>query len=110
MAGFHLTTASNIICPHGGRAILSTMNSHALANRALVLLESDVHMIGGCPFTVGQKYSPCVRIKWSGGTSQVMVNNTPTLTQTSVGQCFNAEGVVQGVATIVNTQQEASAR
>ncbi len=110
MAGFHLTTTSNIMCPHGGRATLMTTNPHALADGSLVLLESDIHTVTGCPFTVGQKYSPCVRIEWSAGASNVTVNGTATLTQNSIGQCYNGEGAVQGVATIVNTQQETSAR
>jgi hypothetical protein len=110
MAGFHLTTMSTIMCPHGGQALLITTQAQALADRALVLLETDIHTVVGCPFTVGQKYSPCVRIEWSAGATNVTVNGTATLTQTSIGQCFNAEGAVQGVATIVSTQQEASAR
>lgn len=110
MAGFHLTTMSSIMCPHGGRATLSTTHSHALADGSLVLLETDIHPVVGCPFTVGQKYSPCVRIEWSAGSSTTTVSSTATLIQSSIGQCFNAEGGLQGVATIVNTQQEASAR
>jgi hypothetical protein len=108
MSGNHLTTASTIMCSHGGRALLTTANMRVSANGSNVLLESDVHAIVGCPFTVGNKYSPCVRIEWTAGTSRVFINGTKTLVVTSIGQCFNAEGGIQGVATIVNTQQRAS--
>lgn len=110
MAGNVLTTASTIMCTHGGQATLFTLNSKVFAQGAPALLETDVHPVAGCPFTVGPKYSPCVRIEWSAGSTQVAVNGTPVLTQSSIGKCFGAEGAIQGVATIVNTQPKVSAR
>ena len=110
MAGNILTTASSVMCTHGGQATLTTSNSKVLAQGAPALLETDVHPVAGCPFTVGPKYSPCVRIEWSAGSKQVTAGGTPVLTRSSIGKCFGAEGAVQGVATIVNTQPKASAR
>jgi hypothetical protein len=112
MAGNVLTTASTVMCAHGGQAYLSTSNSKVFAKGAPALLETDVHLVvpGTCPFTVGSKYSPCVRIEWSAGASKVDVDGTPVLTRSSVGKCFGAEGAVQGLATIKNTQREVSAR
>lgn len=105
-----LTTASTLQCPHGGQALLVTANARVAADHAPVLLESDIHIVTGCPFTVGSSPSPCVRIDWSGGSRQVRINNTATLTTTSIGQCCNAAGAVQGVAVIVNTQQRVKAQ
>jgi hypothetical protein len=110
MPGKNLTTASQIMCPHGGRATLLTTNTKVFADNALVLLESDVHPVVGCPFTVGPKYSPCVRIEWSAGSTKVTVNSTATLVKTSIGKCMNAEGAPQGIATIVNTQTQVEAQ
>lgn len=110
MPGNILTTASTIMCTHGGQAILSTSNTKVFANGAPALLELDVHPVAGCPFTVGTKYSPCVRIEWSAEASKVTVNGTAVLVQSSIGKCINAEGATQGVATIVNTQMEAFAQ
>ncbi len=110
MAGHVLTTASAVMCTHGGQATLFTSNSKVLAQGAPALLETDVHPVAGCPFTVGPKYSPCVRIEWSAGSKQVTVGGTPVLTRSSIGKCFGAEGAVQGVATVVNTQPKVSAR
>lgn len=104
MPGNNLTTNSQIMCMHGGKAILSTKNTKIFADNASVLLESDIHPVVGCPFTVGTKYSPCVRIEWSAGASQVTVDGAVVLVQSSIGKCINAEGVFQGVATIINTQ------
>lgn len=105
-----LTTSSSIMCPHGGQAILTTANSRVYAQQAQILLESDEHSVTGCSFTLpGPKYSPCVRIQWSAGSTHVVIDDTPVLLRNSVGQCLNAEGATQGVATIGNTQTRVSA-
>lgn len=108
MPGNFLNTMSTIICPHGGQALLTTSNTQVSASQAKVLLASDVHTIAGCPFMVGNKYSPCIRLEWSAATSRVAIHGTGALVTGSIGQCLNAEGVTQGVATIVNTQTKAS--
>ena len=110
MPGSILTTASTIMCPHGGRATLFTSNRKAFAGDTPTLLESDIHPVVGCPFTVGSKYSPCIRIEWSAGASRATVYGAPVLVRSSIGKCLNAEGAPQGVATIVNTQIKASVR
>jgi hypothetical protein len=110
MPGNHLTTASAIQCPHGGRATLTTANTKVSAGGALVLLESDIHLVVGCPFTVGLKYSPCIRIEWSAGASKVAAQAVKALVQSSIGKCINSEGAPQGIAMIVNTQTKAFAQ
>jgi hypothetical protein len=110
MPGKVLTTASTIQCPHGGRAMLQTANTKTFAGGASVLLEADVHLVVGCPFTIGLKYSPCVRIEWSAGASKVTVQQSKVLVQSSIGKCINAEGAPQGVAIIGTTQMKALAQ
>jgi len=111
MPGNILTTASTVMCIHGGQAILFTSHTKGIGSGSPVLLESDVHPVVGCPFTLpGGKYSPCVRIEWSAGANQVAVNGVAVLVQSSLGKCLSAEGAIQGVATKVNTQIKASAR
>ncbi len=111
MPGRILTTASTIMCPHGGQATLTTSNTSVLADSAPVLLESDIHTVAGCPFTLpGPKPSPCVRIEWSAGASSVTVDGTPVLIESSMGRCISPEGAPQGLAVIVNTQVKGSAR
>jgi hypothetical protein len=109
MPGQVLTVSSTIQCPHGGRALLTTGNTKMRAEGAFALLETDVHTVVGCPFTVGSKYSPCLRIEWSAGASLVQAQSA-VLVRTSVGKCFNGENVTQGVALIATTQSKVSAR
>ncbi|MBS1912264.1 MAG: hypothetical protein JST22_09790 [Bacteroidetes bacterium] len=105
MPGAVLTTLSTVMCPHGGQAILTTANTACSVDNGSALLETDVHTVAGCPFTLpGPKYSPCIRIQWSAGSAAAGCNGTPVLVASSIGQCYSAEGVVQGVAIIVNTQ------
>jgi hypothetical protein len=114
MPGNILTTSSTVLCTHGGSATLTTANSKVMADNMPALLESDVHTVAGCPFQIpigtGTKPSPCIRIEWSAGSSQLQVNGVGVLLQSSVGKCYSAEGAIQGVASIVNTQMKASAR
>jgi hypothetical protein len=107
MPGEFLTVQSQIQCPHGGQAVLTTANSKVSAVSAFILLESDVHQVAGCSFTLpGPKPSPCVTIEWQAGAAKSTINGTKGLLKSSIGQCKSAEGAVQGTAIIVNTQMK----
>jgi hypothetical protein len=97
-----LTIENQIQCPHGGQAILETTNSAFLVDGSPALLESDLHAIVGCPFTVGVVYSPCVLIEWAGGAEMLSVDGAGVLLETSIGSCANAAGAPQGVAIIMD--------
>jgi len=103
-----LTTASTILCAHGGTAVLSTDNSHVSAG-ARVLLESDTHTVVGCGFTTSEGDSFCQTIEWAGGATRVKVGGTAPLHDSSLGTCKNSEGVAQGTAIVVVTQPRVNA-
>jgi len=104
-----LTIDSQIQCPHGGEAILLTTNSTLLVDDTPALLESDIHEVVGCTFTVGVVYDPCVLINWSGGAEMLTVGNVGVLLESSVGACCNAAGAPQGVALIGGASPEVDA-
>ena len=114
MPGNVLTINSTVLCMHGGSAVLTTANSKLMVDNAPALLETDVHTVAGCPFQIpigtGTKPSPCIRIEWSGGSTQVQVNGVGVLVQSSIGKCYSPEGAMQGMANIVNTQMKVSAK
>jgi len=101
-----LTSASIVMCPHGGMAQLITTNTDALIQGAPALLQTDMHPIVGCSFTP-VAYSPCVLIRWITAATQTSVHNIPVLLQTSVGLCLNAAQAPQGTAIVVQVQQQA---
>lgn len=101
-----LTSASTVMCPHGGQALLTTSNSEATIEGAPALLQTDIHPIVGCPFTPAA-YMPCLTIRWVTGATQTKAGGVPVLLQNSVGLCLNAAQVPQGTALVVQVQQQA---
>jgi len=108
MPGNLLTMTSRVQCPHGGFVLLITSNTHIFVSGAPVLLQSDIHPVLGCPFTIGPKYSPCIRVEWTAGTTKMTIGGQAALMQSSIGKCINAEGAPQGLAIIASTQPQVS--
>jgi hypothetical protein len=93
------------MCTHGGKAILTTSNTKVKIENAAALLETDVHTVAGCSFTLpGPKPSPCIRIEWTAGAMLCKNDGTKLLLQSSVGKCLSAEGAMQGLAMTTQTQ------
>lgn len=110
MPGYILTTTSTVMCTHGGTAQLTTSNTKFKIDGSPALLESDIHPVTGCPFTIPpSKPQPCIRIEWSMGAVQCKCDGTPVLIQTSIGKCISAEGATQGLAIVAMTQMKAQA-
>jgi len=110
MPGYILTTASQVKCMHGGTAMLTTANTQLKIDGAPALLESDVHAVVGCPFTIPPaKPSPCVKIEWEMGAVMCKSQGTPVLIQSSLGKCISAEGATQGLAIVAQTQMKLQA-
>lgn len=94
---------------HGGTAILITANTKLTVDNTSALLESDIHAVVGCPFTIGPKYSPCIRIEWSNGSAMMTSNGMKVLTRSSIGKCYSPESAPQGLAIIASTQMKTTA-
>jgi len=88
--------------------MLTTSNTKMKVDGAPALLESDVHSVAGCPFTVpGPKPSPCIKIEWTAAATMCKSDGTKVLIQSSVGKCVSAEGATQGLSIIAQTQMKA---
>lgn len=104
-AGFILTTASVILCPHGGMVMhLRTGGSSELINGVPPMLLNDVYPVVGCPNAMGGAMSPCIRVEWVTASTSRFVNGVPVLIHTSVGVCYNASGAPQGAPVIASFQ------
>ena len=103
-----LTTASVLMCPHGGSVTATSSNTKAKAGDALVRM-SDTFTIAGCAFALpsGTPH-PCVRIQWVKSTQRCQAGGDFLLSQDSVGLCLAADSVPQGTAMIQSTQAHAS--
>ena len=98
-----LTTASQMMCPHGGTVSATSSNAKAKAAGAYILRPSDTFIIAGCPFVIGTAAHPCVKVSWSGA-SKSKADGDTTLNQSSTGQCVAGDQAVQGAVLILSTQ------
>jgi hypothetical protein len=99
-----LTTASVMMCPHGGTVQASPTSTNVQIGGAPVLTVSDVFVIAGCPFVIGVVPSPCVSVQWMQPAAQSTVSGNPTLTEASVGLCVAATQAPQGPVMIIEAQ------
>lgn len=108
VAGNTLNVSSTLMCPHGGSVQIISANVRVKVGGVPAALATDQFLIAGCPFQIpigtGTIPSPCLTVLWVVTDLRAKVNNTPTLSQSSVGLCQNAMQVPQGTVIIVNTQ------
>ena len=100
-----LTTASSLMCPHGGTIIGTPSAPKLTFAGAPVLTEADSFQIIGCSFTLpGGKPSPCLQIQWVKTDLKAQAGNNRTLSEASVGLCLADTGAPQGTVIVSNTQ------
>lgn len=110
MAAPLLTTASSLMCPHGGTVSIVSANARVLAAAPLALA-TDTFTIAGCPFQIPVGPAlvphPCVSVQWVLSNLHTFVNGAPTLNADSAGLCLAADQVPQGPVSVVQTQPSA---
>jgi hypothetical protein len=103
-----LTTASVLMCPHGGSVTAISSNTRSKAGAALVRM-SDTFTIAGCPFVLpGVGPQPCVTVQWVKSTARCKAGGDFLLNQDSTGLCLAVGQIPQGAAMILSTQARAS--
>ncbi len=103
-----LTTASVMMCPHGGMVQASPSSSQLQVGGASVLTAADTFIIAGCPFLIVLVPHPCVSINWVQPATRGSRGGAPVLTQASLGLCVAADMAVQGPVVIVSAQPTVS--
>lgn len=103
-----LTTATVMMCPHGGMVQAIPSSTAVQFGGAPVVTAADTFMIAGCPFVIALVPSPCLSVQWVSPALQSQVNSNPTLTEASVGLCLAATQAPQGPVTISSTQPQVS--
>lgn len=105
--GALLTTASILMCPHGGTVTAITSNAQATAGGSPLVRGSDTFTIAGCPFTLpGPVPSPCMTVQWMQTDTESKAAGDFTLSMNSMGMCLAATQAPQGTVLINNTQQK----
>ena len=77
-----LTTASVLMCPHGGTVTISSSNSKATAGGSPLVVANDTFTIAGCPFPPSGPPHPCASVKWVSPATGSTVGGAATLTRT----------------------------
>ena len=106
MGGF-LTTASTLMCPHGGTVTAIPSNTHVTLGGDPIVLATDTFMVAGCPFNIAGGAHPCLTVDWQLPAQRSECDGAQTLTQESVGLCKAGDGAVQGPVLIQATQTRA---
>ena len=100
-----LTTASVLMCPHGGTVQIISTNTRVTAGGDYLALSSDTFMIAGCPFVLpSTQPSPCMQVQWVQTAQECQTMGNFNLTEASVGLCLAATQAPQGTVLINSTQ------
>jgi hypothetical protein len=108
MMGGLLTTASVMMCPHGGTVTAISSNTRVNAGGAPILRSSDTFVIAGCPFVLGVVPHPCVTVQWLTTDLRSQVLSDSTLSEASVGMCLAPDQAPQGTVIVMTTQESVS--
>jgi hypothetical protein len=100
-----LTSASQLLCPHGGQVQPLPGGVRALASGQPILRVSDGTLVLGCPAA-----KPCQQVQFISGSQRVMTSGgTPLATADGVAQCLAADGSPQGPVLVAAGQARALA-
>jgi hypothetical protein len=95
-----LTTASQLMCPHGGTVTIVTSNVRSTAGGSPIVRSNDTFTVVGCVFAPGAVPHVCVRVQWV----------QPATQSRAGGDCLAADQAPQGTCQIVATQPRVSGR
>ncbi|HEY1880024.1 MAG TPA: hypothetical protein VGG68_08840 [Caulobacteraceae bacterium] len=105
--GALLTSASTLMCPHGGTVAITPGQTQAQAG-APIVRGTDTFTIAGCALSSATPPSPCVTVQWVQTATHVKSGGDLALNEASVGLCLAATQAPQGTVIIAATQEEVS--
>ena len=95
-----LTTSSDVKCPHGGIALLTSSDTSLSTNRKRLLLQSDIHSIQpGCIL-----HPPCTILIWLKGSKGLKHKGVAIITSKSEGRCMpsQASPIIAAQKTVIS--------
>ncbi len=87
MPGYLLHQGATVLCMHGGQAQPITVNLRIKVGGQMVVTQSDMYSISGCPFTIGSSPSPCVTSQWVTAATRVKAGGMPVILQDGRAVC-----------------------
>lgn len=107
--GAILTKSATMMCPHGGTINATVAGASRATAGDPILAESDLFLISGCPFMIGNSPHPCVTVQWIAPATKVTASQSKILTTDSQGLCKAADQAPQGPPTLTPAQTRATA-
>jgi hypothetical protein len=105
MAAPLVTTASTLLCAHGGQVSIISTNLRVRVGGQPAALAGDTYLIAGCPFLAPPPVpNPCLQVQWVVPAARVRVLGQPVVLQASTGLGLDAKQVPQGPVSVVATQ------
>jgi hypothetical protein len=106
--GDFLTSASTLMCPHGGTVTAVPSNTKVTIGSNPIVLSTDTFTVAGCAFMIGPVPHPCLLVQWQLTALMSTCDSMKTLTKDSMGLCMAPDGAAQGPVQISATQAKAS--
>lgn len=108
MPGNLLHVGAVVQCPHGIPVTMITGNTRVFVSAMPVVTMADTFVVAGCPFTVGTKPQPCVRVQWLSPATRVLVNGQPVILNLTTGLSISADQIPNGPPMIASAQIKVS--
>jgi hypothetical protein len=97
-------------CFHGASVTVHSSNGRVFVGGSAVATLADQYTVEGCSFTLPNgKLQPCVRVEWQTATLRTRVNGEAAINRTSIGWCYSADNILNGVANVRSTQTQVAA-
>jgi len=105
MPGYLLHVGAIVQCPHQIPVTISSSQTLKVGGQVAAVM-NDTFTIAGCPFMVGPKPQPCVKVQWLVAAARVTIKGQPALLVDSQGLCQSADQIPAGPPSIQQTQQQ----
>jgi len=113
MPGLILHVGAVIQCTHAAPATTPPTQTRVAVSGQPVAVSSNIITVAGCPFFVGNKPQPCVKVQWNMLSARVAVMGQPILLQPAPGPapalCLSAEQIPQGPPIVSTVQMRVTA-
>ncbi len=105
MPGYLIDAGAIVQCPHQIPVTISGSQTLKVGGQVATVM-NDTFTISGCPFMVGPKPQPCVKVQWLVAATRVTIKGQPALLVDSQGLCQSADQIPAGPPSVQTTQQK----
>lgn len=94
-----LQIGGEVICSHGGHALVAPLNSRVFLSGQPAVVLGDAFVVAGCPADPS-----CIGGEWTTGAIRVRIIGRPVILQDSSSITQNSNGIFNGLVQVVSIQ------